>query len=956
MSNFNPKYGAKDSKKFEEQQEEALSKACSKEEVAPKPKHIRSAVITTWTHSSGHIFWECLKMLPLGTHQIMCWKALITIHELLHDGHPTVIVDSANHRADMTSLAELWASKRSEYAGLISTYIDFLNEKIAFHLQNPELAGDLNFESYQKSAYCADSELGSRLIFEIFRLQEAIDRMQKTIFRAVNSSQTVPQLECRTAALVPLVDESGDCYRIVVDIMIRLHRSMNPDLLQRHRELFNQQFFVLKRFFFDCSNLKYVNSLTQVPQLPDEPPDFLQMDPIRSPPPALPPRPKIQTPLPDLFDAKFDSLPERMVFDDYAEMEEKNKLLERLMVEISGLKRVLQEAREQHVADLVLIEQLKDRIRYLEGELEGSAEKYEEIAKLKQQIEKYSGLEEKQAKMMKMYSELRDKHLATLSNTTNLEGKSKNQIEQMKMEFDHAQLSAQEKIRELETEKNSLQSQMLEMKRATDLKSKDTSFELSKYRNDFNDLKKALEAQKVLFEAKLKKQEQEIRDEKAKLSASEHNSNLVEKQQKDMIEDAVEQAKKLIHDSISELKSNHPGNISSTTETICENISSAQERNKKLTADFMAFFSQKAAALDFSTLGNTTLFAISVQQLISNGKGLLRFTDEEKVEQDLVEALLRIAQSSLDHLEKLKSSREGGGEDEGGDGKSGKKALLLSKSSAKLKMNLDAFLKFTDELVPQQIPDQDSLGEILDHEMKAAAQAIADAGRQIEQLLEKSKRETTGVQLEVNSSILGASSELMKAIQILIEKATESQAEIVAKGKGSASASEFYKKNNRWTEGLISAAQAVGWGAGVLVETADGFVGGSRKIEQLIVASREIAASTAQLVAASRVKAERRSGAQGLLEGAASCVTDATKQLVRVAKEGAALVERRQETGGSGSGMKMGQIQAKREEMEIATKVLELETQLAKQRQKLLGFRRQHYHDEEGAENESEKK
>ena len=35
--------------------------------------------------------------------------------------------------------------------------------------------------------------------------------------------------------------------------------------------------------------------------------------------------------------------------------------------------------------------------------------------------------------------------------------------------------------------------------------------------------------------------------------------------------------------------------------------------------------------------------------------------------------------------------------------------------------------------------------------------------------------------------------------------------------QGSATAKEFYKRHHRWTEGLISAAKAVGWGAKVLV-------------------------------------------------------------------------------------------------------------------------------------------
>jgi len=35
--------------------------------------------------------------------------------------------------------------------------------------------------------------------------------------------------------------------------------------------------------------------------------------------------------------------------------------------------------------------------------------------------------------------------------------------------------------------------------------------------------------------------------------------------------------------------------------------------------------------------------------------------------------------------------------------------------------------------------------------------------------------------------------------------------------QGTSSAKEFYKKHHRWTEGFISAAKAVGFGANVLV-------------------------------------------------------------------------------------------------------------------------------------------
>jgi hypothetical protein len=89
--------------------------------------------------------------------------------------------------------------------------------------------------------------------------------------------------------------------------------------------------------------------------------------------------------------------------------------------------------------------------------------------------------------------------------------------------------------------------------------------------------------------------------------------------------------------------------------------------------------------------------------------------------------------------------------------------------------------------------------------------------------------------------------------------------------QGKRTASQFYKRHSRWVDGLISAAKAVGAGAGVVVfvelsfmiwhgsEIADGVLRGENKFEQLMVAGHEIAASTAQLVSAARVKAPANS-------------------------------------------------------------------------------------------------
>lgn len=66
---------------------------------------------------------------------------------------------------------------------------------------------------------------------------------------------------------------------------------------------------------------------------------------------------------------------------------------------------------------------------------------------------------------------------------------------------------------------------------------------------------------------------------------------------------------------------------------------------------------------------------------------------------------------------------------------------------------------------------------------------------------------------------------------------------------------------------------------------------GEGKYEELMVCSQEIAASTTQLVVASKVKAGRRSENLGYLSEASKSVTEATGQVVASAKNGMQMIE-----------------------------------------------------------------
>jgi huntingtin-interacting protein 1-related protein len=165
------------------------------------------------------------------------------------------------------------------------------------------------------------------------------------------------------------------------------------------------------------------------------------------------------------------------------------------------------------------------------------------------------------------------------------------------------------------------------------------------------------------------------------------------------------------------------------------------------------------------------------------------------------------------------------------------------------------------------------LSDLVDTEFSKASMAISDAFARL------TKLQAQPIEVEVHGSILEAAMTVTNAIAKLIKSATETQHEIMLT-RGSKTRTAFYRKNNRWTEGLISAAKAVASSTNTLIETADGVLSGKNTPEQLIVASNDVAASTAQLVAASRVKAHF-TRCQEELEVASKAVSSACRALVR---------------------------------------------------------------------------
>ncbi|KAM9801511.1 LOW QUALITY PROTEIN: huntingtin-interacting protein 1-related protein [Neosynchiropus ocellatus] len=267
-------------------------------------------------------------------------------------------------------------------------------------------------------------------------------------------------------------------------------------------------------------------------------------------------------------------------------------------------------------------------------------------------------------------------------------------------------------------------------------------------------------------------------------------------------------------------------------------------------------------------------------------------------------------------------------------------STLARADPAALRATVQRLLLLAQELRPTgEDVKKEELGQLVDREMMATSTAIEEAVLRMDEILTQAKRETSGLKLEVNQSILGSCSDLMKAVHMLVTSATDLQKDIVEGGRGAASVPEFYAKNSRWTEGLISASKAVGWGATQLLESADRVVGDQGSYEELIASSHEIAASTAQLVAASKVKADRNNKKLNVLQQASRHVNDMAAVVVTSTKHGQRRFSDHRDMDFSGLSL----IKLKKEEMEAQVKVLQLESQLEQERVRLGELRKRHY-------------
>lgn len=400
-----------------------------------------------------------------------------------------------------------------------------------------------------------------------------------------------------------------------------------------------------------------------------------------------------------------------------------------------------------------------------------------------------------------------------------------------------------------------------------------------------------------------------------------------------------------VDDAIYELESpTQAGNLNSTPEYTLSMVEKAVNNATEFATIYNLYLGGEPGGDHVEVIKAANEFSQSLADVLINTKGITRLASDDDASDKIINVAKTAGDVGLRFFENLQSYKLDLLQP-------GQRKDVAMRNNSQARGALAKLSEVVDALIPKGAKAgalaraNGDIGDIVEQEMSSAARAIELATQRLQELMSRPRDSSrfSAVDLQVHDSILSAAMAITNAISRLIKAATESQQEIVAQGKGSSTMQQFYKRNNRWTEGLISAAKAVAFATNLLIESADGVLSGTHSLEQLIVASNEVAAATAQLVAASRVKANLMSKTQERLEAAAKAVTEACKALVRQVKA----VSARQSEEEDLDYKNMAVLEFKRREMEQQVEILKLEKDLGAARHRLGAMRRAGYHTDE---------
>jgi huntingtin interacting protein 1 len=909
-----------DRESFIKSQISSCRKALNKQEAPLKQKHARVLIVGTHKERSAQVFWNTVSNTALEKHPIVTWKFCHLLHKLIRDGHRNVTSDSYKFKNRLVQLGNFWQHLRtSGYGGANFSYCNALVKRLEFHHRHGSIPGSFELTAPQIAVLSQDVNDAFELTIELLDQLDSLLELKNSVTSTMDSlrwSSLILQGQCLLAPLVLVIIDTSKIYDITVKLLFKLHSQLPADVLAGHRSRFNTAYRGLKKFYDEASGLQYFQYLVSITPLPSDPPNFLSangMETYQSPQAFLhnegsseggdtPPDSQsmadeslivdldfaqpVATPAPPSKDSK-DLQIEQLERDNMTLRQQQEKLIQEAKSRIGDYENSLQSLHSD-----------RDYWKERHAELQEESQRYRQTLEQNQQNSQNSQelqhkLAEKDEQYLKLkgaYTTFRSEHLQALRDISELTKKTKT--------FEEAEARHEEEIRKLKQ-------QILEAeqdRRVFEQKAKTTATSVDE------------------MESSLALSQIEIENLNKKLMEAENNHSKNTAELKDSINNLFTSIcisiLKLLDEAGDDL--HNATSITYPSHLIANALISDMELLHKITAII------KEEKISNELCEYLPLFGHRISNTIVNAAAAAYTASIEKYDgvNEVCKQLLQATQTFMKDLKELNFQK------------------VVSKSLPDVEEKLQN-LSNTISKLPTLSGDIDAeqVGAELESEMDRVNKAIFDAVQMIEALQKKSRENATGVRMEVNDKILDSCNDLISAIRILVARSRDVQEEIVQQGKGTASPKEFYKRNHQWTEGLLSAAKAVGGAATYLVQCADGVVTNNGKFENLIIAAQEVAASVAQLYVSSRVKADKDSKKMGELGVASKSVNKCTATVVATVKSGQLdLADKALDF------TNLSLHEAKKLEMESQVRTLELEAELERERIRLAGLRKKHYH------------
>uniref|UniRef100_A0A8C1WKS1 Huntingtin interacting protein 1 related n=1 Tax=Cyprinus carpio TaxID=7962 RepID=A0A8C1WKS1_CYPCA len=925
---------------------QSITKSITNVEAPIKEKYGRNIILGTHKEGGAVTFWSHAVSLPLSSNAILSWKFCHVVHKLLRDGHPN-------------------GNLHDRYGHIVALYAKLLCIKIDFHLKVSLMFPSLTYERD-----------GSVCIINMSFFLNAVFRQME----CSSTSSTTPVGQCRLAPLVLVIQDCGLLYHFLVKLLFKLH-SRESCCLHAFRSCFWSVFVLhsLTQFFERARGMEFFKSIIQIPDLPDEPPNFLRAASLAD---HVKPMVVQNETFPD-----YDETDTQLDFGEgNYQMVKTTWIGQALETEADTLRKELEVVKPE--LELIKVEaqravvQLKSQVNKLESELEDQRTHKQmalvENERLRMEVENlraqtavaasiqatvedtaqihFTRLKEKHAELVSRHADLMRKNaemVKQLSSTQQAQEELLTYKQQMAVEVEQLRQDNSSKLEaqraEIERLKQELATERDEMFQFSRLATE--CIKTGKYCN-LSSVLVGLQAEKETLLRTVKDQEAEIaslrqaaqlhqttlqqeRDRhqremtalqnqlQEKVSVRKTRDLLLQKLQDEqfsLLQCAVVEAEGMVLDAVAKVDDPLHVRCISTPDYLINRAELTLASIDKMQQSHVVYLRNMDDASGL--LRSVTQFSHLISDTIVNGAGTAHSAPTDQADR-LTDNCRDCATHCLQYLKELKL-----------------KATLPRADPTAVRYVVQRILNQGQDLLPRGADvRKEELAEMVDKEMAATSTAIEDAVLRMDEILSQARRDSSGVKLEVNQSIIGSCSDLMKAIHMLVTSATDLQRDIVESGRGAGSVKDFYAKNSCWTEGLISASKAVGWGATQMLESADKVVTDRGKYEELIVCSHEIAASTAQLVAASKVKADRGNRKLQTLQQASRHVNDMAAVVVSSTKSGQMQIENKNSMDFSS----MSLIKLKTEEMDSQVKVLELEKQLANERIRLGGLRKKHY-------------